>query len=69
MNWYKKYDEKKRKLLKEADLILEDKEYNVDETKKIYDTIVAHIFSQSKNNISNETNKFIDILQDFKGII
>lgn len=69
MNWYKKYDEEKRKLLKEADLILEDKEYNVDETKKIYDTIVAHIFSQSKNNISNETNKFIDILQDFKGII
>ena len=66
MNWYRKYNEKQRTDLKNADVILEDKDYSSNETEKLYDTVVTHIFSQSKNDISNERMKFMDILEDFK---
>ena len=51
MNWYKKYDENKRNLLKQADIVLEDKDYNAEETKGMYNIIANHIFSQSKKYI------------------
>lgn len=66
MNWYKKYDENKRNLLKQADIVLEDKDYNAEETKGMYNIIANHIFSQSKKYINIEANKYGDILQDLK---
>ena len=66
MNWYRKYNEKQRAELKQADVMLEDKDYSSTETEKLYDTVVTHIVSQSKNDISNERMKFMDILEDFK---
>ena len=66
MNWYKKYNEEKREILKQADVVLTDKDYTAEETRLIYNTITNHIFSQSKKSISSETNKFVDFLNDFK---
>lgn len=66
MNWYKKYDENKRSLLKQADIVLEDKDYNAEETKGMYNIIANHIFSQSKKYINSEADKYGDILQDLK---
>lgn len=66
MNWYKKYNEEKRELLKQADVILENKDYDPNETGKIYNLLATHIFSQSKKNMSDERNKYIDFLEDFK---
>jgi len=66
MNWYKKYNQDKKDLLKQADVILEDKEYNAEATGKLYNAVTSHIFSQSKNAIRNETQKYIGILEDFK---
>ena len=66
MNWYKRYNEKQRTQLKQADVILEDREYSSDETEKMYNEVVAHIFSQSKKNMGNERIKYVDFLDDFK---
>lgn len=66
MNWYQKYNQDKKELLKQADVILEDKEYNAEATGKLYNSVTNHIFSQSKKIISSETQKYIGILEDFR---
>ena len=48
------------------DIVLEDKDYNAEETKGMYNIIANHIFSQSKKYINSEANKYGDILQDLK---
>ncbi|MBQ3413872.1 MAG: hypothetical protein IJH39_00660 [Clostridia bacterium] len=66
MNWYKKYNQDKKDLLKQADVILEDKEYNSEATGKLYSAVTSHIFSQSKKAIGSETQKYMGILEDFR---
>lgn len=66
MNWYRKYNEEKRNILKQADVTLNDRDYTSQETSLLYSIVINHIFSQSKKNISNETSKFVDFLDDFK---
>lgn len=66
MNWYRKYNKEKRERLKQADVVLKDKDYTAEETRLMYSAVTNHIFSQSKKQISNETNKYADFLEDFK---
>ena len=52
MELYKEISKKQRENLKEADIfIIENKDYNEDEINLIFNTLTAHIFSKSKNDI------------------
>ena len=64
MELYKEISKKQRENLKEADIfIIENKDYNEDETNLIFNTLTTHIFSKSKNDIPNELGKFRRVLQ------
>lgn len=63
MNIYIKLNEKQRKLVEEAGDIIENREYSEEEVKQVQNILVNHIFSQSKNVIGKEMNKFMEIFQ------
>lgn len=61
MNIYIKLNEKQRKLVEEAGDIIENREYSEEEVKQVQNILANHIFSQSKNVIGKEMNKFMEI--------
>lgn len=63
MNIYIKLNEKQRKLVEEAGDIIENREYSEEEVKQVQNILANHIFSQSKNVIGKEMNKFMEIFQ------
>lgn len=63
MNLYQKMNTEQRNLLKEAGVVLEDKNYSEDEVRQLENTVTTHIFSQSKKIIGKETDKYMGILQ------
>lgn len=63
MNLYKGTTEQQRNDLKEADIIIENKDYSREETKNIYSNLTSYIFSKSKIEIPTELKKYEEILQ------
>lgn len=63
MNLYDITSVKQRNDLIDADVVIENREYSVEEIKNIRDIITSHIFSKSKKDIGKETDKYIDFLR------
>lgn len=63
MNLYNLTTSQQRKDLKEVEVtIIEGKDYNKDETDKIYNTLTSYIFNKSKFDIPLELNRFMATL-------
>lgn len=63
MNLYERITEKQRIDLKDADIVLENKNYSKEETKNIYSNLTSYIFSKSKTDIPTELKKYEAVLQ------
>lgn len=63
MNIYKEINKEQKQLLEEAGEIIEDRDYNKDEVRKIQNVITEYIFSKSKKQIGQVVNKYSDILR------
>lgn len=63
MNLYNEINEKKRELLRETEIELKNKDYNKDEIITLENVITSYIFSKSKKEIGETTNKYMKILQ------
>lgn len=63
MNLYKDITEQQKNDLKEADIIIENRDYSVEETKNIYSNLTSYIFNKSKIEIPTELKKYEEILQ------
>lgn len=63
MNLYVGINEKQRNLLREAGIELENKDYTKDEITALENSITDYIFSKSKKEIEETTNKYMKILQ------
>lgn len=63
MNLYKEMSKNEIKLLENAGIKVEDKDYTTDELKKCENDIVEYIMLQSSKNIDNYRNKYYDILR------
>lgn len=63
LNLYEEINEKQNELLKEADIIIENKNYNKEEIDYIYNSLSNHIFSKSKNDVGKEINKYMNLMQ------
>lgn len=63
MNLYKDITQQQKNDLKEADIIIENRDYSVEETKNIYSNLTSYIFNKSKIEIPTELKKYEEILQ------
>ena len=63
MSLYNEITEQQCKDLKEADITIENRNYNIEETKNIYNNLTSYIFSKSKIDIPTELKKYEKILQ------
>lgn len=63
MNIYQKMNEEQIKLLEETGNKIENRDYNLEEIKYIQNNIASYIFSKSKNEISQEFNRFSEVLR------
>mgnify|MGYP002710113566 CR=1 FL=1 len=63
MNLYNEINEEQRNLLSEAGIKLENKDYTKDEIIALENSITGYIFSKSKKEIGETTNKYMKILQ------
>lgn len=50
------------KLLKEADIIIKDRDYTEDECRYVVGQIIGHIMSFSKKDIKNVANKYEGVI-------
>lgn len=63
MNLLNEYNLNQIKLLTEAGLNIEDREYSNEEIKKFSTGVINYIMSYSKNDIRNIHKKYADILE------
>lgn len=62
MNLYEVMNDKEIKLLENAGIKVEDKNYNQDDISRIQNKIIEDIMSYSKNDILNIREKYKNIL-------
>ena len=62
MNLINELNDEQIKLLKDADIIVEDKDYTVDECKYMVGQVMGHIMSFSKKDIRNVANRYEDVI-------
>ena len=62
MNLINKLNEEQIRLLKEADIIVENKNYTEDECKYVVGQVMRHIMSFSKKDIRKVAGKYQDVL-------
>ena len=63
MNLYNNINEQEMKLLEEANVKIEDKEYSQAECKDIVHSIVDYVMNFSKNDIGNNMNRYNGIIE------
>lgn len=63
MNIYQKMNEEQIKLLEETGNKIENRDYNSEEIEYIQNNVASYIFSKSKNEISQEVNRFSEVLR------
>lgn len=63
MNIYQIMNKEQIKLLEETGSKIENKDYNAEEIKYIQNNVASYIFSKSKNEISQEVNRFSEVLR------
>lgn len=66
MNLINELNEEQIKLLKEADIKVENKDYSSDECKYVVGQIVGYIMSFSKKEIGNKVNQYENIISKIK---
>lgn len=66
MNIYNNFNIREKELLKEANVIIENKEYSKDECKNMIHSIVDYVMNFSKNEISSNMNKYDRIIEKLK---
>ena len=66
MNLINELNEEQIRLLKEADIKVENKDYSNDECKYVVEQIMRHIMSFSKKDISNMANKYENVIDKIK---
>lgn len=66
MNLYNNFNVQEKKLLEEANITIENKEYTKDECKNMIYNIVDYVMNFSKNEISNNMNKYDRIIEKLK---
>lgn len=62
MNLINELNDEQIGLLKEADIIVENKEYTTDECRYIIGQVTRHIMSFSKKDIMGVANRYEDII-------
>lgn len=62
MNLINKLNEEQIGLLKEADIIVENKDYTEDECKYVVGQVMRHIMSFSKKDIRDVANKYENVI-------
>lgn len=63
MNLFNEYNANQIKLLTEAGITIENKEYSVEERKNFSSQVISYIMNYSKNDIGNIHKKYLDILE------
>lgn len=66
MNLINELNNEQIRLLKEADIVVENKEYTEDECEYIVGQVMGHIMSFSKKDISNVANKYESVIDKIK---
>lgn len=66
MNLLNELNEEQLMLLKEADIIVENKNYTADECRYIVGKVIGHIMSFSKKDISDIANRYEGIINKIK---
>lgn len=66
MNLISELNEEQIKLLKEADIKVENKDYSNDECKYIVGQVMRHIMSFSKKDISDVANRYESVIDKIK---
>ena len=62
MNLVNELSDEQIKLLKEADVVVEDRDYTCEEQRLLVDKILGYIMSFSKKDISSIVNRYQEIL-------
>lgn len=66
MNLYNNFNKQEKELLAEADVTIENKEYSKDECKNMIYSIIDYVMNFSKNEISNNMNKYNGIIEKLR---
>lgn len=66
MNLINELNEEQIKLLKEADIKVENKDYSNDECKYVVGQVMRHIMSFSKKDISDVANRYESVIDKIK---
>ena len=66
MNLINELNDEQIKLLRDADVKVEDKDYSSDECKYVVRQVMRHIMSFSKKYISNVANKYENVIDKIK---
>ena len=66
MNLIDELNEEQIKLLKEADIKVENKDYSNDECIYVVGQVMRHIMSFSKNDISDVANRYESVIDKIK---
>lgn len=66
MNLYNNFNGQEKKLLKDANITIENKEYTKVECKNMIYNIVDYVMNFSKNEISNNMSKYDRIIEKLK---
>lgn len=62
MNLINELNDEQIRLLKEADITIENKEYTVNECRYIVGQVMGHIMSFSKKDISDVANRYEGVI-------
>ena len=62
MNLINELNEEQIRLLKEADIKVENKDYSIDECKYVVGQVMRHIMSFSKKDIRDVANKYEKVI-------
>ena len=66
MNLINELNDEQIKLLKEAGIVIKDKDYTEDDCRYVVAQVMTHIMSFSKNDIGSVANKYGDIIEKIK---
>ena len=66
MNLINELNDEQIKLLKEAGIVVKDKDYTEDDCRYVVAQVMTHIMSFSKNDIGNVANKYGDVIEKIR---